>query len=88
MGCRALELALPAPGPKQLGVNVLEWRWKHCLQELVGMLSDRVFGRPPIQFLRPQVPERDEEIHITDESRVVCQIKQTGLLCSLDYFDL
>jgi hypothetical protein len=83
LGCRPLELALPAPGPKQLGVNVLEWRWKHCLQELVGMLSERVFGRPPVQLLRAKVPVRDDEIHITDENRVMCKIEQADLLRSL-----
>src|ERR1700687_4937933 len=52
------------------------------------MPSYRLFIGPSVQLLRPPIPVRDDIAHITDEDRVMCQIEQASLLCSLCYFDL
>ena len=56
------------------------------MQELVTVLPDSFFGRPPVQLLRATVPESNDVVHVTNKNRVMSEIEQAGLLGSYRHF--
>ena len=73
------EFALPLPGFPDGSLNCFQRTGKPGLQQFVGDLAQGLISRPPIEILRPAVPEQYPAVQIADQDRILRQVEQGSL---------
>ena len=75
-----VQLAFPAVLPQKLRFNFLERLRELGLQEFVANLSQRFLLTPAISLLRSAVPKRNHALEVSNQNRVMSDIKERSLL--------